>query len=174
MIDFLVIEHETEQEFETIADKLLNDCAIENHESIFRLLEIEFYWTSPKHIDYSTYHRKHVDPKHGDWFFHYSGVDIALRNEKLKGYGGILIRRIYCLKDKKTYKGPMVCAMKLFSGTSAFSDSIKTKIIKYPFERKRIKKQQRIGLGENAVKSGTDKLNYGFYINLNDILQEDK
>ena len=64
-IDFLKIEKETEHEFETIADKLLNDCAIENHVSKYRLTEIEFYWTSPKHKDDSTYQRNHVDPKHG-------------------------------------------------------------------------------------------------------------
>jgi len=34
--DFLKIEKETEQEFELIAEKLLNDCAIENHDSTFR------------------------------------------------------------------------------------------------------------------------------------------
>jgi len=165
-MDFLKIEKETELEFETIADRLINDYAIENHESIYRLTEIEFYWTSPKHNDDSTYKRNHVDPKNGDWFFHYSGVDIALKNDTIGGFGGILIRGIYSLKEKKTYKGPMVCAMKLFSGTSAFSESIKTKIIEHSFDRKRIEKQPRVGLGENAIKSGTDKLNYGFYINL--------
>lgn len=163
--DFLKVEKETEQEFETIADKLLNGCAIENHDSIYRLTEIEFYWTSPTHPDDSVYKRIHVDPKNGDWFFHYSGVDIALKNEGIGGFGGILIRGIYS-SEGKPYKGPMVCAMKLFSGTSAFSDSIKTKIIEYSFDRKRIEKRPRVGLGENATKSGTDKLNYCFYINI--------
>jgi hypothetical protein len=72
------------------------------------LIEIEFYWASPGHTDNSTYQRNHVDPKHGDWFFHYSGVDIALKNEILDGFGGILIRGIYSLKENKIYKGPMV------------------------------------------------------------------
>ena len=165
-IDFLKIEKETEKEFQTIADKLLNDYAIENHESIYRLTEIEFYWSSPSHKDNSTYERKHATPKNGDWFFHYSGVDIALKNEAIGGYGGILIRKIYSLKEKKYYAGPMVCAMKLFSGTSAFNESIKTKIIQYTFEKKRIEKKPRFGLGGNAVKSGTDKLNYCFYVNI--------
>jgi hypothetical protein len=167
-IDFLKIEQETESEFEMIAEKLLNDCAIQNHESKYRMIEIEFYWTSPKHKDDSTYQRNHVDPKHGDWFFHYSGVDIALKNEKIDGFGGVLIRGIYSLKENKIYKGPMVCAMKLFSGTNAFSESIKTKIVKNKFDKKEIKIAPRIGLGENAKMSGTDKLNYRFIINPND------
>ena len=162
--DFLKIECETEAEFEKIAYNLLNNYAIQNHDTIFRLTEIEFYWSSPNHKDFSTYDRKHVDPAHGDWFFHYSGVDIALKNEKNGGYGGILIRGIYSLTENKPYKGPMVCAMRLFSGTSAFSESIKTRIIEYDFYKAEIHKSERIGLGGNAKQSGTDKLNYRFYI----------
>ena len=164
--DFLKIENETEEEFEKIANKLLNNCAIKNHDSKYRLTEIEFYWTSPNHKDNSTYQRKHVDPKHGDWFFHYSGVDIALKNEIIDGFGGILIRSIYSINEDKIYNGPMVCAMKLFSGTSAFSESIKTMIIEYEFNKVEVQKSERIGLGENAKQSGTDKLNYRFFISL--------
>ncbi|MFC5285253.1 hypothetical protein [Pedobacter alpinus] len=165
-IDFLNIEEETAEEFKAIAIKLLNNYAIQTHDSLFRLTEIEFYWTSPKHKDDSTYLRKYVDPKHGEWFFHYSGVDIALENEKLGGFGGILIRSIYNITENKLYKGPMVCAMKLFSGTSAFFNSIKTKIISYDFNQKEISESSRIGLGNNAINSGTDRLNYRFTIKI--------
>ena len=163
--DFLKIKHETPQEFENIAQELFNNYAIQNHDSIYRIIEIEFYWASPKHKDDSTYQRKHVDPKHGDWFFHYSGVDIALKNEEIGGFGGILIRGIYSLNENKIYKGPMVCAMRLFSGTSAFDESIKTRIIEYKFSEGKIQKSERIGLGNNAKQRGTDKLNYRFFIN---------
>jgi hypothetical protein len=164
-IDFLKVEKETEEEFGKIADELLNNCAIQNHDSEYRLVEIEFYWTSRNHKDDSTYQRIHTNPKNGDWFFHYSGVDIAMKNEDLDGFGGILIRGIYSLKEDKIYKGPMVCAMKLFSGTSAFEESIKTKIIEHSFDKAVVQKSPRIGLGENAKQSGTDKLNYRFFIN---------
>jgi hypothetical protein len=105
-----------------------------------------------------------VNPNNGDWFFHYSGVDIALKSEKLNGYGGILIRGIYCINSKKLYKGPMVCAMKLFSGTSAFSESIKTRIIQYEFEKREYTKTPRVGLGNNAIKSNSHLLEYRFTI----------
>jgi hypothetical protein len=167
-MDFFQIEQETEKEFELIADKLLNDYAIENHESVYRIIELEFYWTSLKHKDNCTYQRNHVNPRNGDWFFHYSGVDIALKNENSGGYGGILIRCIYSLKEKKSYKGPMVCAMKLFSCTSAFSESIKTRIAEHEFKRAKVIRSARIGLGKNAVESNTDKLNYRFSISLDD------
>lgn len=162
--DFLKIEKETEEEFEAIANKLMNDYAIVNNESVYRLTEIEFYWTSPSHRDESTYKQRHLKPKNGDWFFHYSGVDIALRNDDIGGYGGILIRGIYSLKEKKRYNGPRVCVMKLFSGTSAFEESIKTRIIEYKFEHKQVQKSKRVGLGKNAVNCGTDKLLYRFTI----------
>ena len=163
--DFLKIEKETEEEFENIAQQLFNNYAIKNHSSVYRITEIEFYWTSPNHKDDSTYQRKHVNPKNGEWFFHYSGIDIALKNEDIGGHGGILIRGIYSITEDKPYKGPMVCAMKLFSGTSVFSESIKTRIINHQFTDKEVRKGERIGLGNNAKQSGTDKLNYRFFIN---------
>jgi hypothetical protein len=164
MNEILRIEQETNSEFEKIAFELLNNYAIQNHESIYRITEIEFYWNSPTHNDQSTYPRNHVNPNNGDWFFHYSGVDIALKSEKLKGYGGILIRGIHCIKSNKPYKGPMVCAMKLFSGTNAFSESIKTRIIKYEFDKREYTKTPRVGLGKNAIESNSHLLEYRFTI----------
>ena len=165
-MEFLNITNENEDEFAHIAKKLLNNYAIKNHESTFRFTDIEFYWNSSSHKDESTYKRKYADPKTGEWFFHYSGVDIALKNENNKGYGGILIRGIYDVKNKHCFDGPMICCMKLFSGTNAFSKSIKTRIIKKKFTPNEVQKGPRIGLGENAKESGTTMLNYRFHIEL--------
>lgn len=163
-MDFLKIEKETENEFAEIAQKLFDKYAIQTHNAIYRMTEIEFYWNSATHIDNSTYQRKHVNPKSGDWFFHYSGVDIALKNEETGGYGGILIRSIYDIKQEKLIKGPMVCAMKLFSENNAFTPSIKTHIIRHSFEKSSIERGGRVGLGQNAKENGADKLNYAFLI----------
>ena len=163
-MEFLNIIKETEEEFETIACNLFDNFAIQTHNALYRFVEIEFYWNSPNHIDNSTYQRKYVDPKSGDWFFHYSGVDIALKNEKTGGYGGILIRGIYDINQKIIYKGPLVCAMKLFSETNAFTEYIKTKVIAYTFEKSSILKSERVGLGQNAKENGANKLNYRFII----------
>jgi len=165
-MDFLKITDETETGFEKIAGDLFNHFAIETANGTYRLTEIEFYWHSPSHPDKSTYERKHVDPQAGEWFFHYSGVDIALKNNETGGYGGILIRGIYNIESKKLYKGPMVCAMRLFSGTNAFSSFIKTQVVKHDFTAAGLNKTPRINLGQNAVTSGTDKCNYRFYIDL--------
>lgn len=163
-MEFLTIEKETEEEFTNIAQALFDSYAIQTKKTLYRLIEIEFYWNSPNHIDNSTYKRNHVDPKSGDWFFHYSGVDVALKNEKTGGYGGILIRSIYDIQEKIVVKGPMVCVMKLFSENNAFAKSIGTHIIPYTFDKSHIIKKTRIGLGQNAKVNDADKLNYSFFI----------
>ncbi len=165
-MDFLNIDIASEKKFKEIADKLFHEFAIETHDSKFRITELEFYWNSPDHIDNTTYSRKYVNPKSGDWFFHYSGVDIALKNENNSGHGGILLRSIYDIEKEERYKGPMVCAMRLFSCTNAFEDTIKTKIIPYQFPKTEINSSERVGLGINAKENNSDKRQYRFFITL--------
>ncbi len=164
-IDFLSIKNPSETKFRVIADKLFHEFAIQTHDSIYRIVELEFYWNSKEHEDGSTYKRIHADPKTGEWFFHYSGVDIALKNEKTGGYGGILIRSVIDIKeDNKLYKGPMVCAMRLFSGTPAFEATIPTSIIPHAFDKKDINLSIRIGIGQNGKINGADQHPYRFFI----------
>jgi hypothetical protein len=164
-LDFLKITKETEIEFKNIAETLFNKFAIKTKYGIYRLMEIEFYWKSPTHNDESTYKRKYVNPKQGEWFFHYSGVDIALRNDDINGYGGILIRKIQNIENKNDkYNGPMVCAMKLFSGVSAVSKDSFPIIVKYDFPKEEVSNTERVNLGDNAKKGGYDKRKYRFKI----------
>lgn len=165
-MEFLKIIDETEDGFQGIANKLFNEYAIKTYDSLFRITKIEFYWDSGTHPDKSTYPRTYVNPSTGDWFFHYSGIDIALKNDKTGGHGGILIREIYDIKNKQHYKGPMVCVMRLFSGTNAFNDTIKTRIIEHKFLYIKSERLKRKNLGQNAKDSGTDKLAYGFSIKI--------
>ena len=164
-LNFLKITKENESEFKEIALRLFQNYAIINHESTFRFVDVEFYWNSKTHQDNSTYKRKYVEPNNGEWFFHYSGVDIALRNNETGGYGGILIREIYDINKKEFYRGPMVCYMKLFSGTDAFSKSIKTQIIEKEFGLDSITPLIRVNLRENAKETGKDKAKYRFKAN---------
>jgi hypothetical protein len=166
-MEFLNIKNANEAEFKIIAEKLLNHYAIKTHESTYRITNVEFYWYSDAHPDKSVYNRKHVDPKSGEWFFHYSGVDISLRNED--GNGGILIRSIYDVettKQRKKYDGPQVCAMRLFSGTNAFGDTIQTKLVEHEFMKLEIKEGERKGLGDNAKENDFHKRQYRFFINI--------
>lgn len=164
-LDFLSIKNPSETEFRAIADRLFHEYAIKTYDSTYRIVELEFYWNHEDHPDGSTYKRKYVDPKTGEWFFHYSGVDIALKNEKTGGYGGILIRSVIDFENKnKIYKGPMVCAMRLFSGTSAFNSTIPTSLIQHTFPSEAINFSARIGIGQNGKINGADKHPYRFFI----------
>jgi hypothetical protein len=164
-LDFLNIKNPSETAFKAVADKLFHEYAIRTYDSIYRIVELEFYWNEVDHIDGSTYKRIHADPKTGEWFFHYSGVDIALKNEETGGYGGILIRSVIDLKnDNHLYKGPMVCAMRIFSGTSAFESTIPTSIIQHTFPSEEIKLSARIGIGQNGKINGADMHPYRFFI----------
>jgi|SRR5579871_3346353 len=164
-MDFLNIINESEEGFKAIAKKLFNEFAIKTYNSTYRITEMEFYWNSTSHVDNTTYKRIHVNPKSGDWFFHYSGVDIALKNEESGGYGGILLRSVYDITNDKLYKGPLVCAMRLFSGTNAFEDTIKTRIINHSFPETKIENDVRVGIGKNGIENEANKFQYRFFIN---------
>jgi hypothetical protein len=156
-----------ERQFESIANELFNKWVIVNKYSSFRLTDIEFYWHSKTHEDKSVYERNHVKPKQGQWFFHYSGVDIALDNDD--GYGGILIRGIRDINvnDKKgNFNGPLVCAMKLFTGMNAFEENTVPILKNHQFENKELKKLERVNLGENSKEGGFNKKKYRFKITI--------
>lgn len=164
-MDLNIIKGKEEESFKKIAEQILFHYAKQTHNSVYRILNIEFYWNDGKeHEDKSTYKRIHVKPKEGEWFFHYSGVDIALKNDI--GYGGILIRDIQDLNPKKDekeiYRGPQVCAMRLFSCTNAFESSIQTKLIPHSFDNGTIKEIKRKNLGDNAKNNNMHIKNYAF------------
>lgn len=57
-IDFLTINNPSETEFKAIAYKLFHEYAIQTYDSIYRIVELEFYWNHVNHLDGSTYKRK--------------------------------------------------------------------------------------------------------------------
>lgn len=166
-MELLKLSEQPERDFPRIANALFNDYALETTNSIYRLTDIEFYWHSPSHEDRSVYSRHHVDPKVGEWFFHYSGVDIALRDEPT-GYGGILIRGMYDIVNGERISGPQVCAMKLFSGYNAFNGVITTRIIEHKFTTAKMRDAERLNLGKNARETGSDRFKYRFTIQISD------
>lgn len=166
-MNFLNFERGSQKEFEAIATKLFNKWKIVNNQSEFRLTEIEFYWNSKDHEDNSVYKRTHANPNNGEWYFHYSGVDIALRDDSKQGHGGILIRGIYDINEKKKYKGPLVCMMKLFSGCNAFGENAFAKLVPFDFnDSLKITAKPRHNIGKNGKANGADKWLYAFHINI--------
>lgn len=147
----------TEESFAIIADKLFNEYEIQAADGQrYQLVEIEFYWYAKDHKDGSVYKRNHAYPGIGEWFFHYSGVDISLGSGdgESQGYGGILIRKIRNTNETKVDDGPLICMMKIFSGVNVFKeDAIFPRLIALEEHQKSAylpQKSVRKGLGANA------------------------
>jgi len=109
-------------EFDVIADKLLNGVELVIKGKPHRFCEIEFYLRGGVHQDMFT----HADSQQltcGQWYFHkngnqfrkgnYKGLDLTFAKEGC--HGGILIRSIQDLSDSKVYDGPCVCVNHILS-----------------------------------------------------------
>jgi len=100
--------------FTKLAQYLLNEVTLMVNGEPHRLVEIEFYFTNDEHPDPYTHHDA-VQEECARWYFHrtggsyrggnYKGLDISIGQSKTE-YGGILIRTIESLKDKKIICGP--------------------------------------------------------------------
>ena len=96
-------EEDFEHHFEKMAAFLLNEVVLKASSQLFRLVEIEFYFTSPSHPDPFTHqHSIQIFP---NWYFHRQGKSSMYRDASRKGLdisigvnqqnlGGILIRSI--------------------------------------------------------------------------------
>ena len=129
-----------DKKFEELAHFILEKTAIQKGDKLYFINDIEFYFYSDNHRDIITYPR---NCKAGEWFFHPSGVDIALesnvemtvtskgvRKAKLSNeakFGGILIRGISLVspeefEDEAKIKldGPIKVMDTLFDKFDAF------------------------------------------------------
>ena len=128
-----------EIQFREIAQALFQNYHVEKKVKInekeenirYDFLEIEFYYFSKDHQDFTTYPR---ETEAGNWFFHASGVDIAFKSEKTDcaipksktrnrkmitsgSFGGILIRSLLKTmggEKPQMIAGPYKCVDELF------------------------------------------------------------
>lgn len=107
-LDFLNLRSSNyKEEFERIAEKLCFECVLCANENKFAIVDVEFYYFSENdHPDPFVYSspskRNHLM---GEWFFHYSGIDITFG--KGENRGGILIRGIKELKSSEYIIGTL-------------------------------------------------------------------
>ncbi len=155
--------------FDEIANKLFNDYVIQVNNSIYRLIDIEFYYYSEmSHKDIYA-HKHYLQQNKGHWYFHSSGVDITFGDGI--SYGGILIRAIAKISEKgkkenhnieKEIHGPINVKTEMFSSFNAvFDDKPNTLLLKnvnldratsYLTVAKYIIKTRRIGLNPEKEK----------------------
>lgn len=111
-------ENKLQEYFYKIAKILFENYQIAKGNTRYDFEEIEFYLYTEKHQD-----NNHVYPRvcdAGEWFVHYSGVDLTFQtyidNEnRVTQCGGILIRRIKKVGEASV-GGPLRCLMELFNG----------------------------------------------------------
>ena len=144
-------EDEVKEQFGKIADMLFQDFHIEKkvEEKVVRydFLEIEFYFYSKNHPDSITYPRK---TEAGDWFPHYSGMDIAFKSDK-EQYGGVLIRCL--LKDKnEVIAGPLRCFCELCAGMNMSGRPISLQLVENEKQEEKLKIEWTIRKGIAANK----------------------
>jgi hypothetical protein len=107
-INLKITAETLDRDFERIANDLMNCWALAVNETHYRLTEIEFYCKSvlpdgPIKDPYTHGHSEQL--KSGTWYFHGSGLDLTFGTEDF--YGGILIRGIQRLIDRKHITGPL-------------------------------------------------------------------
>ena len=117
------------QDFDQLANQLLNNYILKINETEWRIAEIEFYYYSSEHPDNYT-HKDADQQRSNEWYFHrqnggsfkggtYKGLDISIGNGV--NYGGILIRSIRLEsprnQDTELIEGPCNVVNKILSLT---------------------------------------------------------
>lgn len=145
--------------FKCIAQKLFEEYQIAKGYTRYNFEEIEFYLYTEGHKD-----NNHVYPRDcqaGEWFVHYSGVDLTFETlkegNKITQCGGILIRRIKKV-GSNSVGGPLRCLMELFNGQDAPT------LVKKNREDVLFESTHRIGIKNRNVQ---DERMYRFVVNTN-------
>ena len=96
---FPISENNLIGSFDTIAETLFRNFQVIANKDVYRILEIEFYYNSEQNKDNQTYGVE-KQKTNGEWYFHYSGIDITIGNGM--ACGGILLRSLGKLNETKT------------------------------------------------------------------------
>lgn len=163
-IDFSIDESNIDNDFNRIANELMNHWILKVDSKEYRITEIEFYLKSDIHNDnYS--HGHDLQKEKEKWYFHGSGVDITFGSNNF--YGGILIRAIYDLAGKKYIYGPLNSITEIFSNIkSVYASDISFGLIYDKNERLEFEKPisaPRVGLNPLNNSGMYDKF-YRFLI----------
>jgi hypothetical protein len=156
--------------FDYIAQSLFYHYRLKVNDTYYRLLDIEFYYYAEGSYKDIYTHKHDEQLKSGKWYFHGSGIDITIGNEK--HHGGILIRAIAKISEQgdpnkyfieKEIHGPLNVKTEICTNLNgAFEEranvfqleDITDKEISYFVKPVAYHKTKRIGL--NAGKDGAD------------------
>lgn len=145
-------EEKADDVFKTIALELMTKYAIKA-KNIYSLIEIEFYlYKEGVHQDTAVYPRfSHA----GDFFYHYSGIDISFETDiEIMTFGGILIRSLKNIDTGEIIAGPLRCKDELLN------EGVLPQIIMHKVDVVKIDKTTRQGIS----KGGKENNEYRFYV----------
>jgi len=153
--------------FKEIAEMLFQNFHIEKGEVRYDFLEIEYYSSLIDKNENITYKRI---CEAGNWFPHYSGVDIAFKSDE-KQYGGILIRSLLKTQNNQTefIAGPLRCSCELFKDLLNINgNSSPLQLVENAPQKQNIEYTIRQGIASdkdwNQNKKEEDKKKYCAYI----------
>ena len=118
-IDFTINVNAIDNDFKRIANDLLNKWVLKVEDALYRITELEFYYTNGKSHNDSYIHGHDLQKQKGKWYFHGSGIDLTFGNGETSG--GILIRAICKINDtqEKYCYGPLNCILEIFSNLTS-------------------------------------------------------
>jgi hypothetical protein len=163
-IDFRIREDNIDEDFQRIANDLLNNWILKVENALYRIAEIEFYYSGNSHRD-PYIHGNKLQKQTGKWYFHGSGIDITFGNDA--AFGGILIRALANIQSNEYIYGPLVCVQELFKNfPTVFNSEINFGLI--PAKENQIVKEKlirapRVGLNPQKDPEMWDKL-YRFLV----------
>ena len=113
-----------------LSNLIANDFVLKINDSIYQIVDFEFYVHSKKHFDDPFTHKHIQQLKCGTLYLHPSGVDITCGDGF--NYGGILLRSIVKLHSKeenqiglvKQFEGPLIVATELFSNLNPLNGEL--------------------------------------------------
>jgi hypothetical protein len=165
----LKIDRTDEASIKVSFDRIAKDIfrsAIKVNQHKLRITEIEFYFWSDEHKDYTTHeHNRNA----GEWRMHNQGIDITFQaegNKKSGQVGGVLIRGIYdnSIKEeekKKYINGPRKVLFRLFELMGNVEEQSTLQLLPNHFEAiPTIYKAKRHGL--NVAKTNTYEVTKDF------------
>lgn len=157
------------KDFKRIATSLMSDHVLIVSETTYRFTSLEFYYfEKDNHPDIYSHQHAHQSTS-GEWYFHGSGLDITFGSEGV--YGGILIRGIKHLNEKKYFNGPLICVQELFKGFGSVNNDkmqyfyiaeIQDKMGAL-MEEQNVYYSRRVGLNKKVDKSEGGRFYNGMY-----------
>lgn len=175
-------------DFDEIADRILNRRVLQINNKNYRICEIEFYLHNKNHKD-EYVHCAADQFLYGTFYFHkfkngtykggnYKGMDVSFGDANTKTYFGFLIRAIYDIKAKEMIEGPCKVVNKIlqelghdsimsFTGgenPSIYGDELA--VVKKDLTEKEIWVARRIGLSDKYPEFREKKYRYVIYKDL--------